>query len=43
MLDKGRATLAKTNGEYNYNSTTDQRFTSFVDIEGEALDGVLHV
>ena len=37
MLDKGRATLAKTNGEYNYHSTTDQRFTSFVGIEGEAL------
>ena len=37
MLDKGRATLAKTNGEYNYNSATDQRFTSFVGIDGEAL------
>ena len=23
MLDKGRATLAKKNGEYNYNSPTD--------------------
>ncbi len=37
MLDKGRATLAKTNGEYDYNSTTDRRFTSFVGIEGETL------
>ena len=37
MLDKGRATLAKTNGEYNYNSTTDQRFLSFVGIDAEAL------
>jgi hypothetical protein len=37
MLDKGRATLAKANGEYNYNSTTDQRFTSFVGIDGDAL------
>jgi hypothetical protein len=24
MLDKGRATLVKKNGEYNYNSPTDQ-------------------
>jgi hypothetical protein len=23
MLDKGRATLVRKNGEYNYNSTTD--------------------
>ena len=37
MLDKGRATLAKTNGEYNYDSTTDKRFLSFVGIEAEAL------
>ena len=37
LLDKGRATLAKTNGEYNYNSTTDQRFLSFVGIDAEAL------
>ncbi len=37
MLDKGRATLAKTNGEYNYHSTTDRRFLSFVGIDAEAL------
>ena len=37
MLDKGRATLAKTNGEYNYDSTTDKRFLSFVGIDAEAL------
>jgi hypothetical protein len=37
MLDKGRATLVRTNGEYNYNSTTDQRFTGFVGIDAEAL------
>ena len=37
MLDKGRATLAKTNGEYNYDSTTDRRFLGFVGIDAEAL------
>ena len=37
MLDKGRATLAKTNGEYNYDSTTDKRFLGFVGIDAEAL------
>ena len=37
MLDKGRATLAKTNGEYNYDSTTDKRFLSFVGIDAEPL------
>ena len=30
MLDKGRATLAKKNGEYNYNSATDQRLVNFL-------------
>jgi hypothetical protein len=25
MLDKGRATVAGKNGDYKYNSTTDQR------------------
>jgi len=30
MLDKGRATLAKKNGEYNYNSPTDQHLVRFL-------------
>jgi hypothetical protein len=30
MLDKGRATLAKKNGEYNYNSPTDQHLVQFL-------------
>lgn len=37
MLDKGRATLAGTNGEYRYNCPLDQRFVSFVGIDAEAL------
>ena len=37
MLDKGRATLAKKNGEYNYNSGTDQHLVRFLGIDPEAL------
>ena len=37
MLDKGRATLAKTNGEYNYNSATDQRLVQFLGFDPDAL------
>ncbi len=37
MLDKGRATLAGTNGEYHYNCPVDQRFLEFVGIDAEAL------
>src|SRR5437899_11918847 len=37
MLDKGRATLAKKNGEYNYNSGTDQHLVRFLDFDPEAL------
>jgi hypothetical protein len=37
MLDKGRATLAGTNGEYRYNCPLDQRFVSFVGLDAEAL------
>jgi hypothetical protein len=37
MLDKGRATLAKKNGEYNYNSGTDQHLVRFLGFEPEAL------
>jgi uncharacterized protein DUF5069 len=37
MLDKGRATLAKRNGEYNYNSPTDQHLVRFLGFDPEAL------
>ena len=37
MLDKGRATLAGTNGEYHYNCPLDQRFLSFTGIDPKKL------
>jgi hypothetical protein len=37
MLDKGRATLAKRNGEYNYNSGTDQHLVRFLGLDPKAL------
>jgi len=37
MLDKGRATLAGTQGEYHYHCPLDQRFTSYVGIDADAL------
>ncbi len=37
ILDKGRATLAKINGEYNYNSPTDQHLVRFLGIDLEVL------
>jgi hypothetical protein len=37
MLDKGRATLAGKNGEYQYNSPTDQRLVQFLDFDPDAL------
>lgn len=37
MLDKGRATLTGKNGEYHYDCPLDQRFLSFVGINGAAL------
>jgi Domain of unknown function (DUF5069) len=37
MLDKGRATLAKKNGEYKYNSATDQRLVTFLNFDPDAL------
>ena len=37
ILDKGRATLAKKNGEYNYNSPTDQHLVRFLGLDLEAL------
>ena len=37
MLDKGRATLAKKNGEYVYNSPTDQRLVQFLGFDPDAM------
>ncbi|MCF6310829.1 MAG: DUF5069 domain-containing protein [Verrucomicrobiales bacterium] len=37
MLDKCRAELAGTNGDYNYNCTLDQRFFVFTGINADAL------
>jgi len=37
MLDKGRATLAKKNGEYVYNSPTDKRLVQFLGFDPDAL------
>jgi Domain of unknown function (DUF5069) len=37
MLDKGRATLAKKNGEYNYNSGTDQHLVRFLGFDPKVL------
>lgn len=36
-LDKGRATLAGTNGEYHYSCPLDQRFLSFAGIDPKKL------
>src|ERR1700733_3509478 len=37
MLDKGRATIAGKNGEYKYNSTTDQRLVQFLGFDPDVL------
>ena len=37
MLDKGRATLAGTKGEYHYACPLDQRFLEFAGVDPEAL------
>ena len=37
MIDKGRATLSKKNGEYIYNSPTDQHLVRFLGFDAEAL------
>ena len=37
MLDKGRATIAGTPGEYNYACPLDERFLNFAGIDPEAL------
>ena len=41
MLDKGRAELAGTVGEYHYNCPTDQRFLEFAGVDPEALKAEL--
>jgi hypothetical protein len=37
ILDKCRAVLAGTNGEYNFNCPLDQRFFGFTNIDAEAF------
>jgi hypothetical protein len=37
MLDKGRAMIAKKNGEYHYNSPTDQHLVRYLGFDPEAL------
>ena len=37
MLDKGRATIAGTSGEYHYNCPLDQHIINFLGIDPEAL------
>ncbi len=41
ILDKGRAALAGTNGEYNYACPMDEEFLNFAGIDPEALKGEL--
>jgi hypothetical protein len=41
ILDKGRAAIAGTNGEYNYDCPLDQEFFGFVGIDAEALKAEL--
>ena len=41
VLDKGRATIAGTNGEYNYACPLDQRFLDFAGIDPDALKAQL--
>jgi hypothetical protein len=41
MLDKGRAELAGTNGEFHYNCPLDQHFLNFVGIDPVALKAEL--
>ena len=37
ILDKGRATIAGTNGEYNYACPLDERFLEFAGVDPKAL------
>lgn len=41
ILDKGRATLAKLEGEYHFNSGMDQHFFRFTGLDAEALKSEL--
>jgi hypothetical protein len=41
MLDKGRATINGTNGEYNYACPADQEFLQFAGVDPEALKAQL--
>ena len=41
LLDKGRATIAGTNGEYHYNCPVDQYFFKFVGIDEAELKAEL--
>lgn len=41
MLDKGRAEIAGTSGEYRYNCPLDQHFLGFVGVDAEVLRGQL--
>ena len=40
-VDKGRATINGTNGDFNFDCPVDNSFLSFVGIEGSALKGAL--
>jgi hypothetical protein len=41
MLDKGRATIAGKNGEYNYDCPLDQRILEFLGLDADALKSEL--
>ena len=41
MLDKGRATLAGTNGEYHYDCPIDQHILKYLGLDAEALKAQL--
>ena len=41
MLDKGRATLVGTNGDYHYDCPVDKRFLEFAGIDADPLNGQL--
>jgi hypothetical protein len=40
-IDKGRATIAGTNGEYNFNCPVDNKFLSFTGLKGEDMKKAL--
>ncbi len=41
MLDKGRASIAGSNGDYHYNCPLDQRALEFMGIDAESLKAAL--